>query len=141
MDRLAPEERSTLMSKVRSKDTAPELEVRRAIWCEGFRYRLHDNRLPGRPDLVFPKLKTVIFVHGCLWHGHQCRRGATPKSNVDYWRNKVVSNRQRDMIAARNLRALGWSVLTVWTCQLRSKARSERTMKRVLAALRNRVHQ
>lgn len=135
MDHLSPQERSDLMAKVRSTDTSPEILIRRALWREGFRYRLHDSGLPGSPDLVFSRLRTVVFVHGCLWHGHKCARGATPRTNVKYWRDKVNSNRKRDRRVTRKLRDQGWSVLTVWSCELRSKRRSERTLKRLLHLL------
>lgn len=111
--------RSAIMASVRTKDTKPEMTVRRMLHRLGYRYRLHRRDLPGSPDLVFPSRKKAIFVHGCFWHGHGCRWGKLPKSKLDYWRPKIENNRRRD---ARNLEALaeaGWTTLVVWQCELR----------------------
>ena len=95
-DPLSPLERSIRMSLIRSKDTKPELAVRKAVWAAGFRYRLHGKGLPGKPDLVFPALRTVVFVHGCYWHGHSCQKGRIPKQNSAFWRDKFAANKARD---------------------------------------------
>lgn len=116
MDRISVERRSALMSRIRSKDTKPELIVRRLLHGLGYRYVLHDARLPGRPDLVFPSRRKVIFVHGCFWHGHSCPRGFTAKSNAQFWAAKIAGNKQRDRRNNRALNALGWQVCTVWEC-------------------------
>lgn len=116
MDRLTPEARRRLMSRIRSKDTQPEMVVRRMIHRLGYRYVLHDKRLPGTPDLVFPSKKKVIFVHGCFWHRHACGRGFKPKSNSAFWMEKIDRNRSRDARAVCELRRLGWRVLIVWEC-------------------------
>ncbi len=109
------------MSRIRSKDTKPEVVVRGALHALGFRFRLHVRGLPGSPDLVFPGRHKIIFVHGCFWHGHCCRYGlAQPKSNVDFWRAKLAANVARDARVKRRLRAEGWSVATVWECTVRS---------------------
>lgn len=118
-DHVTKERRSFIMSQVGSKDTKPEMIVRRALHRLGYRYRLHRRDLPGSPDLVFVSRRKVIFVHGCFWHGHGCRWGQLPKSRSDYWKNKVETNRERD---TRNLAALserGWEALTVWQCELK----------------------
>jgi DNA mismatch endonuclease (patch repair protein) len=109
------------MAAIRSKDTSPELIVRSHVHKSGLRYRLHVRALPGTPDLVFPKNKLCVFVHGCFWHGcEKCVDGTrTVKSNVKFWRNKITCNRQRDVAHCEALKALGWSVYTVWECQLR----------------------
>ena len=108
------------MQAVKSKDTGPELAVRRMLHARGFRYRLHRRDLPGCPDLVFPRRRKVVFIHGCFWHGHDCARGArTPKSNTGYWTQKVGRNRVRDAGAAEQLVAEGWEVLIVWECEVR----------------------
>lgn len=121
MDRLDTDRRSALMARVRSKDTKPEIAVRRALHALGFRFRLHVKDLPGSPDLVFPARGKVIFVHGCFWHGHSCRNGrAQPKSNVAFWRAKLQMNIARDAKVKRKLRAAGWSVATVWECAIRN---------------------
>ncbi|HBO44932.1 MAG TPA: very short patch repair endonuclease [Planctomycetaceae bacterium] len=118
-DTLTPKHRSEQMSRVRSRDTAPELAVRRFLHSCGFRYRLHVQALPGCPDLVFPRLRKVLFVHGCFWHQHSCRRGnRVPKSHRAYWQHKLNANRERDKKHRLALRRLGWEVLTVWECQI-----------------------
>lgn len=120
MDRLTPEHRSWLMSRVGSKDTKPELVVRRLVFAMGYRYRLHSKHLPGSPDLVFPGRKKVIFVNGCFWHGHPgCRYGRLPKSRVEFWQAKIDRNRERDRENIASLEADGWRVLTVWQCELK----------------------
>lgn len=117
-----PEARSRTMRAVKSKDTAPEMLVRRMIHAEGFRYRLHDPSLPGKPDLVFKSRRKAIFVHGCFWHGHSCKRGArTPGTNRDYWLRKIQANVNRDRAHLAALRDLGWDVLTVWECETRDR--------------------
>lgn len=119
------EKRSAIMRAVKSSDTAPERAVRAAACGLGYgrRYRLHGAHLPGKPDLVFGGLRKVVFVHGCFWHGHACKRGARqPKDNAPYWRAKIARNRTRDRAALRALRAAGWSALVVWECQTRDAA-------------------
>lgn len=109
------------MSRVRSKDTSPERRVRQLLFAMGFRYRLHDKRLPGRPDIVFHGRAKVIFVNGCFWHGHEgCRYGRLPKTRVDFWAAKILRNRERDRQNTEKLRAAGWSILTVWQCELKN---------------------
>jgi len=122
MDRLSPERRSWLMSRVKSRDTTPEMIVRRLVFAMGYRYRLHGAKLPGRPDLVFAARRKVLFVHGCFWHGHEgCRLSRVPKSNSEFWKAKVVSNRERDLRNLRLLEEQGWSALTLWQCELKDK--------------------
>ena len=116
MDRISAERRSALMSRIRSKDTKPEMIVRRLLHGMGYRYLLHDTRLPGRPDLAFSSRRKVVFVHGCFWHGHACPRGFKPASNVSFWADKIERNKRRDRRQSRALSALGWEVLTVWEC-------------------------
>lgn len=106
------------MRAVHSKDTTPELTVRRLLTALGYRYRIHAATLPGVPDVAFPSRRKAIFVHGCFWHGHACKRGARePKSNVDYWRRKIQRNRERDARALAALQLSGWQVLVVWECE------------------------
>ncbi|WP_243772080.1 very short patch repair endonuclease [Burkholderia anthina] len=108
------------MSRIRSKDTKPEVAVRSVLHRLGYRYVLHRRDLPGTPDLVFPSRRKIVFVHGCYWHGHTCKRGqAQSKSNVEYWQKKIDANRRRDERSVRRLRTNGWSVATVWECQIR----------------------
>lgn len=116
-DLLTKEQRSALMARVRQADTAPELRVRRMLHGLGLRFRVHPATLPGRPDLVFPKYRAVVFVHGCFWHGHTCRAGRAPTTNQDYWIPKIEANRARDRRKAGELQAAGWRVFTVWECE------------------------
>ncbi|MGB8099042.1 MAG: very short patch repair endonuclease [Terracidiphilus sp.] len=126
--------RSAIMRAVKSKDTGPELQVRRFVHCLGYRFRLHRKDLPGSPDLVLPRLRSAILVHGCFWHGHQCSRGARrPKKNAAYWRNKITGNVQRDVRNMQKLLSLGWKTLVVWECELRSKP--EDTQRKIAAFL------
>ena len=122
VDKLSPERRSALMSKVRGKDTSPEMRVRRLAHSLGYRYRLHKRSLPGRPDLVFASKRKVIFVHGCFWHRHPgCRKASMPKSRVEYWREKFDRNVERDGAAIAELQRLGWDVLVVWECETKDE--------------------
>lgn len=121
------------MRAVKSKDTTPELQLRRALHAEGLRYRLHKRDLPGTPDITFPGLKKAIFVHGCFWHGHDCPHGRrTPKTNVDYWTRKIARNQTRDRRTALDLKQIGWKALTIWECELKHIERSIATVKRFL---------
>ena len=132
MDNLTPEERSRQMALVRSKDTKPEMRVRRLVHGMGYRYRLHRAELPGKPDLVFPCRRKVIFVHGCFWHGHRCRLGRTPKSSLDYWNMKIAYNRRRDRKNLRRLRSLHWQCLTLWECGLHDDRKLAAQIRRFL---------
>lgn len=118
-DRVSPERRSAIMSSVGSKDTGPEMLVRKMLHRRGYRYRLHRRDLPGSPDLVFPSRKKTIFVHGCFWHGHGCQWGKLPKSKLDYWKPKIKANRKRDRRNIAALEEAGWSALVVWQCELK----------------------
>lgn len=123
VDRLTPARRSRLMSRIRSRDTKPEMIVRSVLHRRGFRYKLHDGQLPGRPDLVFKSRRKVIFVHGCYWHGHHCKYGrAQSKSNVRFWRDKLSSNKRRDKLNLKRLRRGGWETLTIWECSIKKGA-------------------
>lgn len=111
-------QRRRTMQAVKSKDTTPEMRVRRLLHSMGYRYRLHRDCLPGTPDLVFVSRRKVIFVHGCFWHGHSCARGArVPKTNREYWLKKVARNRERDRVVRSDLETLGWDALVVWECE------------------------
>ena len=124
------------MSKVRSSDTKPELILRHALWRCGFRYLKNDKRLPGTPDIVLPRYKTVIFLHGCFWHGHKnCGNFRIPKSNVDFWIKKVNRNQERDQEVWRELEAKGWEVIFVWECELK-KSELPDTIARVSAEIK-----
>ena len=126
MDRLTPEERSRLMSRVRGKDTKPEMAVRRLVHRMGFRFRLHRRDLPGCPDLVLPRHRKAILVHGCFWHScARCHAGRVPGSNVAYWEPKLRRNVERDAVNEEALRLAGWEVLVVWECQTRARRAPE----------------
>ncbi len=120
-DTVSPEKRSEVMSRVRSKDTTPELLIRKGLHAQGFRYRLHTKDLPGKPDLVFRRYRSVILIHGCFWHGHSCHLYRFPKSNTDYWKRKIARNITRDALNRRSLLDMGWRVLTIWECALTGK--------------------
>jgi len=117
MDTRTSEQRSRIMAAVGTKNTGPELIVRRLLTSWGYRYRLHRRDLPGRPDVVFPGRRKVLFVHGCFWHGHNCSKGRLPKSRIEYWRTKINSNVDRDTRAIADLKQLGWSSAVIWQCE------------------------
>ena len=121
-DKLTPDRRSWNMSRIRSKNTSTEIEVRSLLHSAGFRYRLHRKDLPGKPDLVLPKYRTVIFVHGCFWHRHEgCKITTTPKTNTEFWEKKFAYNVKRDIEHRKKLEEMGWKVLIVWQCELKNK--------------------
>lgn len=133
MDRYLPEERSRIMRLVKGKDTGPEIIVRRTLHKLGFRFRLHSAGLPGRPDVVLPRWKVAIFVHGCFWHQHPgCRRAARPKSHARFWNKKLDRNVARDRRNARRLRAAGWRVKTLWECQTANAGSLSRGLERFI---------
>ncbi|WP_309073796.1 very short patch repair endonuclease [Paenarthrobacter sp.] len=135
VDFMSPEQRSAHMAKIRSKNTKPELVLRRLLHGEGFRYRLHGRQLPGKPDLVFQARKKVIFVNGCFWHGHDCHVGKRlPKSNTEFWQAKRLRNQERDRDQRLQLVASGWRYLDVWECEILADAS---LLKRVSEFLRN----
>ncbi|WP_459851038.1 very short patch repair endonuclease [Dongia sp. agr-C8] len=135
MDTLSPAQRSERMSRVRSKDTKPELVVRRLVYSLGYRYRLHAKELPGRPDMVFRPKRKAIFVHGCFWHRHSselCTLARLPKSRLSFWKTKLEGNRTRDQCNQKRLLQLGWRFLVVWECELRDKERLKNKIVRFL---------
>lgn len=119
MDQISKEQRSYNMSRIRSENTKPEETVRKWLFSKGFRYRKNDRRLPGCPDVVLPKYRTVVFVNGCFWHMHEnCSKAVMPKSNREFWENKLTHNHQRDQENMKALKILGWNVLIIWECEL-----------------------
>lgn len=125
-DKFSKETRSYIMSRIRGKDTKPEILVRKYLFARGLRFRKNDKRYLGRPDVVLPKYKTAVFVHGCFWHLHEgCKYAKMPKSNVEYWEEKLYRNRERDARNQAELKAMGWTVLTVWECELKKDKREE----------------
>lgn len=128
-DRLTPQERSRNMSRVKGRDTKPELLVRSIVHRLGYRFRLHGKKLPGRPDIVLPRHHKVIFVHGCFWHGHPgCRRAARPSSNREFWDKKIESNIARDAANIEALRQADWKVLVIWQCAMKDRDQLEQTL-------------
>jgi DNA mismatch endonuclease, patch repair protein len=137
-DVLDAAQRSKCMAAIRSRNTKPEIIVRRAVHAMGYRFRLHVSDLPGKPDVVFPRLKAAIFVHGCFWHQHTCKDGHLPGSRTDYWTPKLTRNRERDRQHSRSLRQMGWTVLTIWECQTTDHSKlSNRLASFLSRAMRN----
>lgn len=136
-DVLSKEQRKRCMSHIKSKDTKPEVLVRRFLFAHGFRFRLHRKDLPGKPDIVLPKYKTVIFINGCFWHGHsECRYASIPETNRDFWHSKISGNIERDKSNYAKLQHLGWKVIEIWQCQLKPKTK-DRILKNLVMELQN----
>jgi len=136
-DTLTPEERSERMSRVRDRGGEAEMTVRRLVHSLGYRYRLHVSGLPGKPDILLPRHRKIIFVHGCFWHRHEdCRLARLPKSRLDFWLPKLRRNRERDMDVIRKLSGLGWSVLVVWECEVRDRGKLIEKLTSFLGARR-----
>lgn len=122
--------RSYNMSRIRGKNTKPEILVRKFLFSKGFRYRLHDNKLPGKPDIILKKYKTVIFVNGCFWHGHKdCKYSVIPKTRTEWWKSKINNNKERDKKNNKILKNQDWNVIVVWECELKAKTRNKNLFK------------
>lgn len=150
-DKLTPEQRHKCMSHIRGKDTKPELWVRKYLYAHGFRYRLHVKRLPGKPDIVIRRLRTVILVNGCFWHGHtepplpspvedgrggvRCKYYVTPHTRVDFWQKKIERNKARDLEDRNALTLLGWNVIVIWECQVNQAEIREQTLQSLVRTL------
>jgi DNA mismatch endonuclease, patch repair protein len=129
------EQRSYNMSRIKGKDTKPEMLVRKFLHAQGFRYKLHDKTLPGKPDLVLPRYKTVIFIHGCFWHAHtNCKYFTIPKTRTQWWTNKINTNKANDTKAVKSLRKEGWKVIVLWECQLKKES-DEKALKKLIKHL------
>ena len=124
--------RSFNMSQIKGKNTKPELLVRKYLFAKGFRYRLHDKNLPGKPDIILPKYNTIIFVNGCFWHGHICEKNRMPSTNKKFWELKIHGNIERDKKVQNSLESAGWKVFTIWTCELKNSKIAENTLKSLL---------
>jgi len=136
-DIFEPEARSYIMSKIKKVDTKPELIVRKFLYRNGFRYKIHEKKILGNPDIVLKRYKTVIFVNGCFWHAHKdCKLSKMPKSNLEYWLPKIKSNIERDIKNHQVLQGTGWNVVIIWECQLELE-KQELTLKKILQTLRN----
>lgn len=142
MDNKTKAERSLNMSRIRAKDTKPELTIRRLLFADGFRYRIHVKTLPGTPDLVLPKYRAVIFVHGCFWHGHDgCKYAKPPETHGEFWRDKISKNKERDQRVRQELVSGGWRVLTIWTCSIKNQAKVKETYTQVKDWILNKADQ
>ena len=136
MDIWDRQQRSKMMSKIRSKNTKPEIALRKALFAKGFRYRINDKKLPGKPDIVLPKYNVVIFMHGCFWHEHEnCKRAHLPKSNIDYWENKIRTNKERDVRNRELLSALGWKIIIVWECEINTVEKLKNIINKIADSL------
>ena len=136
-DVFSKHKRSEVMSRIRSKNTKPEMKVRKFLYGLGFRYRLHDKKLPGKPDIILKKYNTVIQVRGCFWHGHNCKVDHKPKSNQEYWELKIEKNMARDQKNDSLLRDMGWNVIVIWECECRKADLFEKVMKDTIRKLTN----
>ncbi len=136
-DIFTKQKRSEIMSKISGKETKPEILVRKFLFANGFRYRKNDKRYLGKPDIVLPKYKTVIFVHGCFWHGHNCPAGKLPETRKEFWENKIKGNIERDNNNKTKLEKQGWKVITIWQCELKNKRTKEKTLNELLNTLHN----
>lgn len=137
--RRPPLTRSEVMSRVRGKDTAPEMRVRRTFWAAGLRYRLYDKRLPGKPDIVFASRRTVVFVHGCFWHAHDgCPRHRIPKTRADWWGAKIARNVERDARVRHALKAAGWTVFVIWECETENPSKVQALAQAIIGIARQR---
>lgn len=131
-----PEVRSYNMSQIKGKDTKPEIMVRRFLHTNGFRYRLHDSKLPGKPDIVLNKYNTIVFIHGCFWHGHkECKYFVIPKTRTQWWLDKINGNKKKDRENITELQKFGWDVITIWECELKPEKR-EQTLKKLVKKLK-----
>ena len=131
-DTMTPEQRSRCMSAVKGKDTKPEMIVRKYLFSKGLRFRLHVRSLPGNPDIVLPKYKTVVFINGCFWHGHEgCKYYRLPKSNVEFWESKITNNKNRDVLNETKLKELGWRVIRIWECEIRRVQDRNQSLERL----------
>lgn len=123
------------MSKIKGKDTKPEIIVRKYLFSQGYRYRKNDKRLAGHPDIVLPKYKTVIFINGCFWHKHDCKYFKWPKSNMEFWQNKIEANVKRDKTVINLLQEQGWNVIVIWECEVKTKYKQEERLEQLVAEI------
>ena len=135
-DIYSKQKRSEIMSKISGKETKPEILVRKFLFANGFRYRKNDKKYPGKPDIVLSKYKTIIFVHGCFWHGHDCPAGKLSETNKKFWEEKIAGNVERDKRNKAELENSGWKVITIWQCELKNKEIQSETLNKLLKTLR-----
>lgn len=131
-DNLTPTQRSQCMSRIKGKDTKPEKLVRNYLFSKGFRFRKNDKRYPGKPDIILPKYNTSIFVHGCFWHGHHCKAGKLPETRKGFWKNKINATKARDKSNQEALRSMGWKVIVIWECEIKTIKFREKTFRNLI---------
>lgn len=136
-DIFTKKKRSQIMASISGKETKPEILVRSFLFGEGFRFRKNVKALPGKPDIVLPKYRKIIFIHGCFWHGHNCKKGLRPATNKEFWNNKIQSNIKHDKKVNKKLRQNNWTVLTIWECSLKTKNGFDNTMKNLINKIIN----
>lgn len=136
-DIFSQAKRSDIMSKIKGDNTKPEILVRKFLFSQGLRYRINVKKLPGKPDIVLPKFRTAIFINGCFWHGHSCKKGQLPTSNMDFWREKISGNIMRDNKNADLLVKLGWKVIIIWQCEISNINSRKAKLEKVLDELRS----
>lgn len=136
-DIYSKSKRSDIMSKISGKETKPEILVRKFLFSRGYRFRKNVKELPGKPDIVLPKYKTAIFVHGCFWHGHLCKRGTLPESNHEFWQEKINKNIERDNRNTSQLKEKGWNVIIVWQCEIRNKNEQDSRLAKLVEEIIN----
>lgn len=137
-DIYSKSKRSDIMSKISGKETKPEILVRKHLFSEGFRFRKNVKDLPGKPDIVLPKYKTVIFIHGCFWHGHSCKRGTLPQTNYEFWKEKIGKNIERDNRNINELREEGWNVIVIWQCEILNQILQKERFDKLIMEILNR---
>lgn len=140
VDTLTPDQRSERMSRIRGRDTKPEILVRRYLHSSGLRFRLHKAGLPGRPDIVLAKYRSIVLVHGCFWHAHACQKGRIPATRAEFWRAKFEQNKRRDERNVRALRKAGWQVFTVWECELNNQVKRRTALEQLTRKITNPRH-
>ena len=136
-DIYSKSKRSDIMSKISGKETKPEILVRKYLFSLGFRFRKNVKDLPGKPDILLPKYKTIIFIHGCFWHGHDCKRGALPETNQEFWQEKIEKNFERDIHNISELRKNGWSVIIIWQCEIKNKEAKNIRLRKLIEEIKN----
>ncbi|MDD4992826.1 MAG: DNA mismatch endonuclease Vsr [Paludibacter sp.] len=135
-DIFSKSKRSEIMSKISSKETKPEILVRKYLFAKGFRYRKNVKELPGKPDVVLPKYKIIIFIHGCFWHGHEgCKKSALPTTNLEFWKDKLEKNKERDKSDILKLQEIGWKVIVIWQCELKNIAFRNNRLEKLVAEI------
>ncbi len=139
-DIFSKQKRSEVMSKISGKETKPEILVRKFLFAKGFRYRKNVKNLPGKPDIVLQKYKTAIFVHGCFWHGHNCKAGKLPETRKEFWEEKIKGNVERDKRNKSELEKLGWDIITIWQCELKNNEIRAKTLEKLINTLHNKKY-